>query len=420
MADRRILFVSSRLAYPLRDGMALRQFHLLRAYAGVARVDLAFFYVDAGQLEGVHALKPYCASFHPVPLSTAYRGLSADAPLWRRRVEQALTTIPALGLRSPEMRQVVERQASLADLVHVAKLWMIPSIPKLTGKTGLVLDLDDVETVVKSRTLRINPPPRWQRRLFERYDQVRLRLYQSRAIRSADRVFVCAAKDRQRLGSRNIVVIPNGAVVPPQILPDESDGKTLLCAGSLSYGPNVDGLRFFMRETLPLIRSQIPDVRLLIIGRTPEEEVLKLQDGERIQVVGNVPAVEPFYRRATISLVSLRIAGGTRLRILEAFALGRAVVSTSIGCEGLEVTNGQHILISDDPRQFADSCVALLRRPELRRALVRAARKVVEEKYKWESIERKVGMTAEDLMRERDILKEATKRRPSPGEPPES
>src|SRR5713226_9160009 len=103
MADRRILYVSPRIPYPLRDGTALRLFHLLRAYAGVARVDLAFFYVDTAQLEAVHALKPYCASFHPVPLSTAYRGLSANVPLWRRRVEQAATTIPAIGLRSPEM-----------------------------------------------------------------------------------------------------------------------------------------------------------------------------------------------------------------------------------------------------------------------------------------------------------------------------
>jgi glycosyltransferase involved in cell wall biosynthesis len=408
VADRQILYVAPSLPYPLTNGQALRHFHLLRAYAAVSQVKLVCLYRDEAQLEAATALRPYCESLHPILVSTVARPLSdEDAPLWRRRLELAATLTPSIAsaFASRELRRVVDDLAPSADLVHVAKLWMVSNADEAIrlrrAPKAVVLDLDDVETVVKRRALAIHPPERWQRRLFERYDMLRLRLYQRRALRLFDRVFVCSQRDQVRLRRANVEVIPNGTTIPSGLLPEESDGQTLLSVGGLAYRPNVDGLLFFVREVLPLIRREVRGVRLLVVGSGVPDEVQRLHDGDRICVYASVPTVEPYYRQATAAVVSVRIGGGTRLRILEAFALGRAVVSTSVGSEGLEAVDGEHLLLADDPHRFAASCVALLREPALRRRLVARSRQLVEQKYAWGPIEDRVKAVATELLLER-------------------
>ncbi len=408
VVDRQILYVAPSLPYPLTSGQALRHFHVLRAYAAVGRVKLVYLYWDDAQLEAAMALRPYCESLHPVPGSTVARPLSDEvAPLWRRRLELAATVRPSItsGFASRELKRVVDSLVPSIDLVHVAKLWMMPNadaaIRRRRGSAPAVLDLDDVETEVKKRMLAVDPPARWQRRLFEGYDMVRLSLYQRRALRFFDRIFVCSQRDQVRLHRANVEVIPNGTTIPSGLLPEESDGRTLLSVGSLAYPPNVDGLLFFVREVLPLIRREVRGVRLLIVGSGMPGEIRRLDDGDRICVYASVPTVEPYYRQATAAVVSLRIGGGTRVRILEAFALGRAVVSTSVGSEGLEVINGEHLLVGDEPPDFAASCVALLREPALRRRLVARSRQLVEQKYAWGPIEDRVKAVAAELLLER-------------------
>jgi glycosyltransferase involved in cell wall biosynthesis len=387
--------------------MALRQFHLLHAYASVGPVKLAFFYRDKGELGASNALRRYCDSLHPIAFDTVYRPPSKDVALWRRRLEQTWTLAPTLAysFESREMRDLVEQLASDSDLVHVAKLWMVPNVitalRENRGRLSTVLDLDDLETVVKQRSLALFPPKRWQRRLFEWYDMQRLRRYQARSLKLFDRVLVCSNTDQRRLGGRNVSVIPNGTMIPARVLPEQADEPTLLCTGTLRYGPNVDGVLFFVREILPLVREDVPGVRLLIVGRAPAEQIRALHDGNRVLVVGDVPSLEPYYRQATATVVSLRVGGGTRLRILEAFAFGRPVVSTSVGCEGLEVTNRQHLLVGDEPGKFAKACVELLKDPELRRRLVAHGRRLVEDKYDWRSIEDRLKTVADEVLDER-------------------
>jgi glycosyltransferase involved in cell wall biosynthesis len=123
-----------------------------------------------------------------------------------------------------------------------------------------------------------------------------------------------------------------------------------------------------------------------------------LHDGETLIVSADVPSVEPHYREATISVVPLRAGGGTRLKILEAFALGRPVVSTSVGCEGLDVIGGEHLFVADTPAAFAESCVTLLRNPGLRRTLTMNARQLAEQRYSWNAIEPQIGELVAELL----------------------
>jgi len=397
----KILYIAPSIPYPLNNGMALRGYHLLRAYSKVGLVKLACFANDDGAAaEGV---REFCEAVYPVPTNTILRREHGAG--WQARWEMARTLVPAIatGFTSPQLSQLVARWTDWADVVHVAKLWMIPNAERLLGPgrrggARTILDLDDIETVVKRRYLAVNRPTRWTRRVFERYDLWRLSRYQARALKRFDRVLVCSDRDRALLGHRNVAVIPNGATCPAQPLPEEGDGRTLLCVSNFAYPPNVEGLAFLVKDVLPLIRRDIPDVRLLVVGRKASANGLGLETDANIRVVSDPPSLEPYYREATISVVTLRIGGGTRLRILEAMALGRAVVSTSVGCEGLDVTDDEHLLVADDAPELARQCVTLLQDPDRRRRLAIRGRALVEERYTWDSIENRVRKAAEELL----------------------
>jgi glycosyltransferase involved in cell wall biosynthesis len=149
--------------------------------------------------------------------------------------------------------------------------------------------------------------------------------------------------------------------------------------------PNIDGIRWFVTEVLPLIRNRRPDCSLAIAGRKPTAEISALtQRDSRIQVTGTVPDVRPYLWGSAVSIVPLRIGGGTRLKIYEAMAAGIPVVSTTIGAEGLDIRDGETIRIGDDARAFADGCVALLEDSAGRARIADNARGMIGERYSWE------------------------------------
>jgi len=178
-------------------------------------------------------------------------------------------------------------------------------------------------------------------------------------------------------------VIPTG-VDTDYFAPDGTSpsGPRLVFTGSMDWLPNEDAMLYFCREVLPLIRAEEPRARLTIVGRTPTPAVRALAD-EHIEVTGTVADVRPFVRRASVYVVPLRIGGGTRLKIFEAMAMGQAVVSTTVGAEGLPITGGEHALIADGPRAFADAVLSLLRDSRRREALATAARKLVVDHHDW-------------------------------------
>jgi glycosyltransferase involved in cell wall biosynthesis len=156
------------------------------------------------------------------------------------------------------------------------------------------------------------------------------------------------------------------------------------------YDPNIDAMQFFVREVFPLIRREVPETRLLVVGRDPVPEVVKLHDGRSVIVTGEVPDVALYYRQAAIVVAPIRFGGGTRIKILEAMAHSKAVVATTAGAEGLDVECGRHLLIADSPSEFAQACLKLIRNPLLRQKLGEQGWKLVHDNYQWTSIERRV------------------------------
>lgn len=204
----------------------------------------------------------------------------------------------------------------------------------------------------------------------------------------ADLVLVTSERDREVLqqtcAQSQIEVVPNG--VDTEFF--QADRSTeipgqIIFTGAMNYYPNIEAVLTFARLCWPRIKAEVPAAKWLIVGREPPPEVQALAGLPDVVVTGTVPDVRPYLTSSTIALAPLHIGGGTRLKILEALAMGKAVISTSIGCEGLAVQAGTHLLIADQPESLASSVITLLNDPEARATLGNAGRLLVEEKYGW-------------------------------------
>ena len=403
-----VVFLTPKPPYPLTSGMAIRQFHLLRAYALWGRVHLVTFCEDEAQRDAAQHLGGYCERVHAVSAGTIV-GESHLAKLSRvpRIVRRVLAVGPTVisWSYSAEMARVVEELSADADIVHVARLHMAAQAERLLAarhrRAGMVLDLDDVEASYRFRQLRYAPPRALVDRVYARYDAARLWAYQASAVRQFDRVFVCSERDRRRFVRSSVVVVPNGTCVPDSLPHHLGDGRTIMFCGLLSYGPNIDGVNFLVSSVFPEIRRSVPDARLLIVGGKPPREIRAFHDGDSIVVAGDVPSVTEYYARSSVAIVPLRFGAGTRIKILEAWAHGVPVVSTTVGCEGLEGVHGRHLMVADSAQGLAGRCVALLRSETLRQRLGSEAWRLVSERYRWSDIGARAVAEVAQLLKSR-------------------
>lgn len=227
------------------------------------------------------------------------------------------------------------------------------------------------------------------RRLYGEVDWRKLRREELRTYRNADGVYLCSSLDERRLldqvpGVRTAVV-PNAADVEfyrPSGTDPHEDGRTVVYFGLLSTLPNTDAVGHFAQSIWPRVTAAHPEARWKIIGGRPPPSIQALA-GPEIELTGLVPDLRPHLAEAAVVTVPLRLGGGTRLKIVEAMAMGKAIVSTSLGAEGIEAVPGREILIADDPESFAAAVVSLLKDPGLRARLGGAARRLAVERYSW-------------------------------------
>lgn len=287
------------------------------------------------------------------------------------------------------------------DIIHVFRTATLPFAERYLNRAGdravqWHLDLDDVESRGQERLAR----------LYERHGRT---IEQSGAERRAeesarqeddllrawDRVFVCSEQDRDDLLRRanrcraEIVVLPNAVKLPANPPPAPRSGcLTILYLGTFGYFPNVDAAVWLCREILPVIREQNPGlVRLLLVGSGAPPEVRALDHIPEVEFVGEVPDVAPWYEQSNLVVVPLRAGGGTRIKLLEALAYRRPVVSTPIGAEGLDLVNDEHLLIADRAQHFGQQCLRLLGDAGLANRLAEAGRRRVEQRYSLRDIE---------------------------------
>ena len=207
-------------------------------------------------------------------------------------------------------------------------------------------------------------------------------------------------RDRKEVGSLTrtpVAVVPNG-VASDELRPlgTPAEPATLLFTGTLGHPPNAEGIRWFVERAWPAIRAARPDARLLVVGRDPPRSVRELGEREGVEVVGPVAEMAPYFARAGAVVAPLLSGGGTRLKILEALACGRAVVSTSLGCEGLELAPERELLVADDAPAFTAATLRLLDDPALCDRLAAAGRETVARLYDWRVLGDRLGEALEE------------------------
>jgi len=239
---------------------------------------------------------------------------------------------------------------------------------------------------------------------FDLVDEQRWDKVQRRCADEVDRVVVCSSLDVGRSGCDNAVVIANGAEVPDGVRTDRrdlaGDHPTMLFVGALAYEPNGEAVDWFVREVLPLVRERRPDAVVRIVGRGVER-VQWVADVPGVELVGPVESIRPELDRADVSIVPIRMGGGTRLKVLEAMAHHIPMVTTTVGCEGIDLVDGVHAIFADDARSFADGCLRLLSDKELRQKYADDAADLFRARYTWDSIDRSLADLAREVVQER-------------------
>ncbi len=250
-----------------------------------------------------------------------------------------------------------------------------------------VLDEHNIEYSLIERTAQAAET--LDRKLYATLNWKKLRTEEHAAWRAFDGVALTSKNDERMLlndiPSIRTAVVPN-AVDLEQFRPNETplEPKTLLFFGAMNYHPNIDGVGHFIDETFPLIRAKCPGVRLQVIGQAPPDSI-RAKAAADVEILGFVDDPRTYLDRATVVVVPLRIGGGTRFKIVEAMAKGKAIVSTTLGAEGLDVEHEKNALLADDPQTFAREVERLLADPKLVESLGRAARLRAEQSYGWEA-----------------------------------
>ncbi len=382
-----LLFVSHCPPWPLETGNTQRVYHLLDGMTRRHDVTLVTLAPDSNGDESGRDVLDRCRRVIEVPFSSCR---------WRARNRFELlrwllaSRYPRLVHQwdSPVLRRVLAqlRRTERFDAVWVERFYTAEAVRRAGFDGRIFVDLDDLESVALAR--RLEQAPFGAGALVERLELAKIRLYERALPRRFWRLGVCKEEDRSRFGSAmdRVSVIPNGTrVFPPPDRGAERSGE-LLFVGQLEYGPNVDAIRYFHTEILPRLEGMVGTVRFVVVGRGGGPEILGLHDGDRCVVASSVPDLAPWFETAAVVVVPIRLGSGTRLKVLDGLSRGKAVVSTSVGAEGLDVRPGVDLEVADDADTFARTCARLLADPEARARLGRAGRERVIEKYRWDSV----------------------------------
>ncbi len=382
----RILALASWFPYPPDNGARMRTHNLLCYLAQRHEIVLLSFVRDMPSAGHIDAVRSYCQEVRTVPFRY-YRPnrLKALAGLFQSLPRDVFDTY------SPEMETLVRKELAEGGFDVVLAFALGPSggtaiyVQEIEGIPRVIEDLEI--SIIKDR---IAIQPRWYQRARLRLTWWKLRNYIARLLNSVDGCTVVSEKERDNLldilpDYEPLEVISNSVDLP---LYDGDFGPTepesLVFSGALTYKANFWAVEFFLVEVWPGVKAQCPGVKLYVTGRADGVPVnnLPLQDG--VIFTGYLDDVRPRIACSSVCVVPMTVGGGTRLKILEAMALGTPVVSTSKGAEGLDVVHGQDIIIADDPGDFAQAVLSLLQDKDLRAKLAANGRRLVEERYSWE------------------------------------
>jgi polysaccharide biosynthesis protein PslH len=386
----KILWIARTCPYPPNDGEKIRVFNLIK---NLSHHDITLVYraMHDNELEGVTALGRYCRvvryAYIPSPTSHLTR-VGWCIPFVFTRYPISLATV-----YFREIADILQELCSQEsyDVVHVEHSSLTIYLDGLKFKNNpyTILTLHNVDYVRNSRVMANTSLGIYK--LFLYYNQLKFKQWEADSIMRYDKVIAVSSTDKETIEqmgvSGEIDVVPNGVDTESlQMVAQRAIAKSVLFVASMDSEANHDAAIFFLERIYPIVKKRAPTALLYLVGRNPRKELKAYHNDVDIFVTGEVPEVRNYYEKATVAVVPLRSGGGTRLKILEAMALGIPVVSTTVGCEGLDVENGRHLVVVDDTNLFAEAILEIFDNDDLYRSLVLASRKVVEERYDWRTI----------------------------------
>ncbi len=385
-----VLFVTEKFPWPVDDGGQARTYHVLRCLA--ASLPVTLISLAPPREEDVEPIRElgvevvvvgrraasWTAPFH------AGKALFTRAPYpMRKNYRRAILS---------EIRQrVASGEARVVHFNHLDAAQYVEELGPLRAQVKCVFDTHNVLTTMYAR-LRDAAGNVVARRYLE-LQWMRMSRFEREVMKQMDLVCVCSDVERALLrtwGIDDALVIQNG-VDTDYFQPGEralGERPVIVFTGALGYAPNADALRWFLDAVVPELRKELPDFLMRFVGKDPPPDLLARAQENVIEFTGRVDDVRPYMRDAHVFICPLRIGGGTRLKILDAMALGLPVVSTTIGAEGLAVTNQHNILLADERREFALAIVDMVRSPVRAGHLAYNGRALVEAKYGWSGVVR--------------------------------
>ena len=402
LSELRVLFLMPQIPFPPHQGTTIRNFNLLAQLAEHHAIDLLCFAEPSGEAEQVGPLNQLCNDVRLVP--------APQRSVWKRIQSLAVTSLPDMALRlsSPVFESVLAdvMRTGTYDIVQVEGiemgpylLWLrrwIDALPGPEKRPRIVFEDHNAEYVLQQRAYETDRHHvrRWVGAAYSWIQWHRLRQYETAVCRSADAVVAVSDADAAALetlvpGLRPVVV-PNGVDLlrydPARVDALPLGSKVLLFTGKMDFRPNVDGVLWFCDEVWPQIRQRTPDAHFFIVGMDPHPRLDRLRGLPGVTLTGYVDDVLPYFAAAAVYVVPLRVGGGTRLKVLEAMAMGLPIVSTGLGSEGLGLESGQEAMLADTPSDFAVAVVELLQKKSAGKKLGETAQRFVRQRYDWGAI----------------------------------
>ncbi len=394
----KILFLSPTVPYPLTDGGRIRVFNLLKQIAQKNDVTLLALETQPTDTKSITQIEQLDITVHLIPNASTLPRISPkillSACFKRQPITVARYNVAVYRQKIRELLAIENFDLVHYEMFHTAQFYTETNLPS-------VLSQQNVDSAIWHRltgetTNLFYKCAYWTQQLaFQRYERV-LSPHFDAVTCTSD---IDAAVFQQYCAEDSVEVIPNGVDVSHYRPDFESESPAhLIYIGSMDWYPNEDAVSFFAEEVLPQVQTNVPDVKFSIVGGNPSARVQKLADSEGVVVTGRVPEIKPYFAEATVFVVPLRIGSGTRLKILEALAMGKAVVSTAVGAEGLALQDGEEIIIADEPKDFANAVTRLLTDTVLRQQIGEKGRARVEQDYDWRNIGKKLITVYESVI----------------------
>lgn len=381
----RILALTSRVPWPPREGHQLRSYHVLEALASRHEVHLLSCLRADDEPDAGATLRAKLTGFDAFPIPAEH----SRAALLRALLTGTLTRTPFVVAKYdiPALKRRVAELADGFDVIHVDMLPLMVHVPAGT-KAPIILNAHNVEH--RLLEARASVEPSMAARAYLRTQVSRLREFECAACRRASAVLACSDEDaaqlRKMAPATRVHVVPNGVDLEHN-RPDATsvNPAQMVFVGQMGWFPNRDGVEWFLAEILPLILKRRPDARFVLVGKHAGLQVPSAVRAH-VELAGFVADVRRPVLESSVYVVPLRAGSGTRLKVLEAMALGKAIVSTRIGAEGIELEPDRDALFADDAEGFAQAVLSLFGDAERVARLGAAARDAAERRYGWTSI----------------------------------